>query len=431
MQQLAGLDVPTWFIRGVVGAYGLVLGSFLNVVIHRVPRGISVLFPRSACPGCGRNIRWYENIPVLSWLALRARCAGCGNLISWRYPAVEILTALVTLLALERFGPNSGFVIAALFLLLVLSLVFIDLELLLLPDVITLPGAFVGLALSFVSPFTTPSDALLGALVGLLLIESLNLAYKLVRGRDGMGAGDTKMMMMMGAFLGWQDVIVSLVLASFIGTLVAIPALAFSRRRHGIAGIPAAPSASEPLPASVVADDRTGKPEPTRASALLDLIPQTRGELLALLTVLALAASLVVDALDPAQSLAACLVGIALLVVASRLVPRMQPIAAWFPLIGALAGARPTLASLTIASAVLAGTGALMWLLGQRLPASATPPDDARDFAGDEDSDAPTLMQASIPFGVFLGIAAAITLLVGDDLVDWYVSFAARALGHA
>ena len=94
MPDLEALGIPMWFVRVVVGAHGLILGSFLNVVIHRVPRGISILFPRSACPSCGRVIRSYENVPVLSWLALRGRCAGCRNPISWRYPAVEILTAL-------------------------------------------------------------------------------------------------------------------------------------------------------------------------------------------------------------------------------------------------------------------------------------------------------------------------------------------------
>lgn len=423
---LAALDIPRWFVQLVVGGYGLVLGSFLNVVIHRVPRGLSVLRPRSACPGCGRLIRWHENVPLLSWLALRGRCAGCRQPIAWRYPAVELLTALLMLLALDRFGPSTGFLIAALFLLLLLALVFIDLELMLLPDALTLPGTFAGLALSFVSPFTTPADALLGALVGLLVIESLNLAYKLLRGRDGMGAGDTKMMMMMGAFLGWQDTIVGLVLASFIGTLVAIPALAFARLRDPGRSASAGDESSTPAPDAV--EDAVGV-EPERTSALLDLIPQTRQELLALLTILGLASTFIVGPLDPPRALAACLVGIALLMLATRLLPRVAPLAAWLPFGGALMGAPPTRASLAIAAAALALTASAVKLLGPRLPASSDGAASVDDEPGDEP--APTLMQAAVPFGVFLGIGAGLALLAGDDLVEWYLSFAARLLGPA
>jgi leader peptidase (prepilin peptidase)/N-methyltransferase len=229
---MTDLDLPLALTRTWIVAFGLVVGSFLNVVVHRVPRGESVVTPRSRCPGCGRLIRWYENVPILSWLALRARCAGCGMRISWRYPAVELLTAALFLACHERFGFTVALAIAVPFVAAMLALVFIDAGHLLLPDSITLPLALLGAALAFVSPLTTPEDALLGALMSFFALEGMNLAYKLVRGRDGFGGGDTKMMVAVGLFLGWRMALLTLVLGSFLGVLLGIPALAWSRRRR-------------------------------------------------------------------------------------------------------------------------------------------------------------------------------------------------------
>jgi leader peptidase (prepilin peptidase)/N-methyltransferase len=427
------LELPLGFARIIVGAYGLVVGSFLNVVIHRVPRGISVVTPRSACPSCGRIIPWWENLPVVSWLALRARCSGCRSPISFRYPAVEMLTAVILLLALERFGMTLGLAAASLFLVLVLALMFIDFEHMLLPDALTIPGTFAGLALSFVSPLTTPGDALAGALLGIFTIEGMNLAYKLVRGRDGFGAGDTKMLMMMGAFLGWQDVILVLVLASFVGVAVTFPVLLVLRHRD--AGTTTADESPEPDSPADGAPEAGDEP-PMRRAVLLDVVPEGLDEWLALLTAMALAASFLVPGQAPERSLAGCLVGIVLLVAARRTLSSGTRLPWYLPFVGAAAGLPPSAAGAAVGVAIAGGIA----IAARRMPSTsasvaredAEGADAAPAQATDSSSpDAPTLMQAAIPFGVFLGIAAMLTLFGGDQIVDWYLSFSERLFGTA
>jgi len=216
---------------------GLIVGSFANVCIFRLPRRESVVTPRSRCPSCGRRIEARDNLPVLSWLALRGRCRSCRAPISPRYPAVEAANGLLWLgLAVFRGPQPRTFVEMALVTaLLVLSL--IDLEHQILPDAITLPGVAAGLAASFLpgSP-VRPLAALFAAAGGWLAFAAVAKAYRRVRGIEGLGQGDWKLAAMLGAFLGWQPMFLTVLIAAFAGTLVGLGAVALRGRdlRHAL-----------------------------------------------------------------------------------------------------------------------------------------------------------------------------------------------------
>ncbi len=180
-------------------AFGLCIGSFLNVVIARLPEGKSLVFPPSTCPRCGHRIAWFDNIPVLSWLLLRARCRSCRGPISWRYPAGEAITAALFVAALLRFGISADLVVALIFLCGLVAITGIDLERQIIPDVITLPGIATGFVLNLATGRVSWLDALLGILVGGGIFFVIILISP-----AGMGGGDLKLGAMMGAFLGWQ-----------------------------------------------------------------------------------------------------------------------------------------------------------------------------------------------------------------------------------
>jgi leader peptidase (prepilin peptidase) / N-methyltransferase len=200
-----------------VALFGLAIGSFLNVVIARIPAGRSLWRPRSACPACGTPIAWHDNIPVLSFLILRGRCRACGVLISWRYPIVELVTAAAFVLAYVALGPTPEFVVASVFLAALIAITVIDLEHQLIPDVITLPGVLTGLALSL----ATGRVSWLDSAIGIVLAAGLFLAVILVSG-GGMGGGDMKLGAMLGAFLGWKALVFALFVAIVLGGVVAI-----------------------------------------------------------------------------------------------------------------------------------------------------------------------------------------------------------------
>jgi leader peptidase (prepilin peptidase)/N-methyltransferase len=200
---------------------GVCVGSFLNVCIYRLPRGQSLASPPSRCPHCERPLRWYHNIPIVSWVALRGRCAHCQAPISIQYPVIELVTALVWLL-IVWMTPVGWLLASRLVLATALIVLFmIDLEHQLLPNVITLPGIVVGLAFSVVAP-PGPADALLGALLGGGVLYAIAAAYYLLRKEEGMGMGDVKMLAMVGAFLGWRAVLLTLVLSSFAGAVIGV-----------------------------------------------------------------------------------------------------------------------------------------------------------------------------------------------------------------
>jgi leader peptidase (prepilin peptidase)/N-methyltransferase len=200
---------------------GLCVGSFLNVCIHRLPRGGSLLRPRSRCPGCEYELSWYDNIPVLSYLLLLGRCRRCRTRISLRYPVVELLTAAVFVLHYAVFGWTALMVVRVLFACALVVLFAIDLEHQILPNVITLPGLAAGLIFSLVFP-PGVLDALLGALVGGGVLWLIGEAYFRMTGQEGMGGGDVKMLAMVGAFLGWKLVLVTLIVSSIAGSLFGL-----------------------------------------------------------------------------------------------------------------------------------------------------------------------------------------------------------------
>jgi leader peptidase (prepilin peptidase)/N-methyltransferase len=210
---------------------GLVVGSFANVCIHRLPLGQSVVSPPSRCPACGTLIKAYDNLPVLGFMWLRGRCRSCRAAISWRYPAVEAANGLLWLALAWRHGPTLRSLVemALVTALLVLSL--IDLEHQILPDVITLPGVALGLAASFLpgSPLT-PLASALAAAGGWLAFAAVAKAYQKARGVEGLGQGDWKLAALLGAFLGWQKMLLTVLLASLAGTVVGLLAIALRGR---------------------------------------------------------------------------------------------------------------------------------------------------------------------------------------------------------
>jgi leader peptidase (prepilin peptidase)/N-methyltransferase len=220
--------LPPLFGLIAAGAFGAIVGSFLNVCIHRLPLGSSIVWPSSACPHCARELSWYENIPVLSYLALRARCRTCKGPISVRYPLVEALTSALFVLAWWYYGPGPLVASRLVFGCALIVLFAIDLEHHLLPNAITLPGILVGVAFSF---FTEPGwiASLIGALGGGAVLYLIALAYVWVRHEEGIGMGDLKMLAMIGAFLGWKLTLVTLMLASLTGSAVGLGMMAAGR----------------------------------------------------------------------------------------------------------------------------------------------------------------------------------------------------------
>jgi len=213
-------------------ALGAVVGSFLNVVIHRYPREESIVFPPSHCPHCSAAIRWYDNVPILSYVVLRGRCRACHGPISPRYPLVELANAGFYLAIYLNTGPTLGFLFIAAIVSMLIALIYIDAEIQILPDAIDLPGIAIGIAigalgLGLLDPTLVLSetfvDALIGAGIGAGILVVVIAAYWLVRKVEGMGQGDVKMLAMIGAVLGWRAVPAVLLLASIAGAVVGVP----------------------------------------------------------------------------------------------------------------------------------------------------------------------------------------------------------------
>jgi len=223
---------PGWFVPAVAAAYGLVFGSFLNVVVYRLPRGMSLLRPRSHCPACGALVRWFDNIPLLSFLLLLGRCRACRARISVRYPVVELACGALAAAVAARFGLTVVGAEAMLLVMLLLPLAFIDLEHHLLPDVLTLPGIAIGLAASAAGGLVGFADALVGAAAGAVLPYAVIVVYRRLRGVEGMGLGDVKLLAMVGAFLGWRGMLLTLGLGATAGAVVGLALIASGRGRR-------------------------------------------------------------------------------------------------------------------------------------------------------------------------------------------------------
>ncbi len=200
---------------------GLLVGSFLNVVIHRVPRKMSIIRPPSACPGCARKIRPWENVPVLSWIFLRGRCAGCRDRIPARYPFVEALTGALFFAAGALVAEPLALVFALAFGSAMIAVTFIDLDHMIIPDSITIPGMVVGLGAAFLGAVVEPKQALVGILVGGGGLFAVAAAFRAATGRDGLGGGDVKLLGMVGAFLGPAGAFLTIMIGSIAGTLFA------------------------------------------------------------------------------------------------------------------------------------------------------------------------------------------------------------------
>ena len=225
----AATELPPWFLPTAAALFGLIWGSFLNVVIHRLPLGQSLSRPRSRCPSCGNAIAAWDNIPVVSYVVLRGRCRSCGVSISFRYAAVELAMGAASLLSFLRHGPSLEYAVEFVFVAAMLALIFIDFDHQILPDRITLSGLVLGLALAWPREAMTFSDAVKGAALGGGLLFFVSEVYFRLKHVEGMGFGDVKMMAMVGAFVGWKGVLLTLFLGSLLGSVVGILVL----RRHG------------------------------------------------------------------------------------------------------------------------------------------------------------------------------------------------------
>ncbi len=250
-----------WADAALVGVLGLLIGSFLNVVVYRLPKMMeaqwaaecagliqtpgsplpaviekfNLMVPRSACPQCGHAIRWYENVPVVSYLALRGKCAGCGTGISARYPCVELATGALFFFCAARFGWTATAAAWCAFCAAIVALACIDWDTTLLPDDITLPLLWLGLiaaALQWNATVTLP-NALWGAVAGYLSLWLVYWAFKLVTGKEGMGYGDFKLFAALGAWFGWQALVPMILMASVIGAVVGIGMKMSSGLREG------------------------------------------------------------------------------------------------------------------------------------------------------------------------------------------------------
>ncbi|MBW1865609.1 MAG: prepilin peptidase [Deltaproteobacteria bacterium] len=209
-------------IELILFIFGSCIGSFLNVCIYRLPNSKSIVYPPSACPGCDTPIRFYDNIPILSFLLLRGKCRNCQAVISLRYPLVELMVGLFAVCAYLKFGFTLEALITYFFIASLIVITFIDIDHRIIPDTISLPGIPIGFAASFFLPSITTMESLIGILVGggsLLLVAWI---YSLITKKEGMGGGDIKLLAMIGAFVGWQGVLLTIFLSSAIGTLCGL-----------------------------------------------------------------------------------------------------------------------------------------------------------------------------------------------------------------
>jgi leader peptidase (prepilin peptidase) / N-methyltransferase len=259
--QLVAEQLP-WLYFTLLTLLGLLIGSFLNVVIHRLPimmerswqqeyrdyfdetssevnqpaaveERFNLMVPHSACPHCGHAITALENIPILSWLMLRGRCRGCQAPISPRYPLVELLTGLATAVIAWHFPPGWPLLGALVLTWTLIALTCIDLDKMLLPDQLTLPLLWLGLMLNLGEHFVSLQDAVIGAACGYLVLWTLYWAFKLLTGKEGMGYGDFKLLAALGAWMGWQSLPLILILSSLVGAIVGITLLLLRRHQQG------------------------------------------------------------------------------------------------------------------------------------------------------------------------------------------------------
>lgn len=257
MEILQLLEASTPFLLLATGLLGLVVGSFLNVVIHRLPlmmeqelslecheylgtaavdTGASghynLIAPASSCPACGHRIRWWENIPVISYLLLRGECSACGSAISWRYPAVESVTAVLSIVTALYFGYSMQLLAALVFTWAMIPLFLIDFDRQILPDRITLPLLWLGLLCSLNGLFIDSQASIAGAATGYLSLWLIYHLFRLATGKEGMGYGDFKLLGAIGAWVGWQSLPVVILFSSVVGAAIGIALILVKGRDH-------------------------------------------------------------------------------------------------------------------------------------------------------------------------------------------------------
>jgi len=250
------LTAEALFVLAGATVVGLCVGSFLNVVIHRLPKMLergwqtqcaelrgeepapqpayNIVVPRSRCPACGHPIGALENIPIVSWIVLRGRCSACGTQISPRYPIVELLGGAIALFAIYRYGLTLKGVAACGLLWTLLALTCIDFDTQLLPDDLTLPLLWAGLLVNLPGTFVPLQTAVIGAVAGYLSLWAIYWLFKLIRGKEGMGFGDFKLLAALGAWLGWQMLPVIVLLSSVVGTVIGLGLIVFKGRDHNV-----------------------------------------------------------------------------------------------------------------------------------------------------------------------------------------------------
>jgi leader peptidase (prepilin peptidase)/N-methyltransferase len=241
----------SWLHASLAGVIGLLIGSFLNVVIHRIPKMMrresdnyvasesnkelphtdqyNLMVPRSACPHCGHQITAVENIPVVSYLVIRGKCTQCKAHISARYPLVELLTGSLSAFMIWHFGTSIGGLASVLFVWLLVAMTFIDADTQLLPDDLTYPLLWCGLLVNLNGGFTSLESAVIGAIAGYLSLWSIYWLFKLATGKEGMGYGDFKLLAALGAWMGWAMLPVIILLSSLVGALVGISMIVFAK----------------------------------------------------------------------------------------------------------------------------------------------------------------------------------------------------------
>lgn len=214
--------------------FGLAFGSFLNVCIYRIPLKKSIIFPPSSCPNCEHRIKFYDNIPVFSYLLLRGKCRNCHTHIPIHYPVVELLTGLLSMALFIRYGLSYQYILSFLFLIALLLISFIDLHHQIIPDILSIPGIFAGIAVSFIPGHLTWPDSIIGAVGGGGILYLIALVYKKVTGRDGMGGGDVKLLAMIGAWMGWRALPFIILLSSLSGIVIGGGALMMAGKGYRV-----------------------------------------------------------------------------------------------------------------------------------------------------------------------------------------------------
>jgi leader peptidase (prepilin peptidase)/N-methyltransferase len=239
--------------------FSLIIGSFLNVVVYRLPKimqhtwyhecrefladevknippqkleSLTLSKPDSTCPKCGHKIRFYENIPIVSWLFLKGKCSQCNNTISMRYPLVEAATALLSLLVAQHFGVSTETLLVLILTWALISLTLIDLDHMLLPDQIVMPLLWLGLLVNINNTFAPLTDAVIGAVVGYMSLFSVFWLFKLATGKEGMGYGDFKLFALFGAWIGWQLLPILILMASVVGAIIGIALMVFKNHQR-------------------------------------------------------------------------------------------------------------------------------------------------------------------------------------------------------